>query len=137
MASFFKQLSDDMEKVAQVVEEGAKFMMGGAAEMGGGQGSDGAADPTAGGEDFHVGDADEDGIFDDIDGMEDGFHSPLMGMAENVMSDIMSTQVRFSGGSGVVANEQKRRALAACSCLQAARHEWTALQSARCFDRCR
>ena len=96
MASFFKQLSDDMERVAQVVEEGTKFMWGEVDHMGG--------DPTEatsgaggdGGDDFHIHDSgDEDGAFDDMEGMEDAaYGSPLMGMADSVMSDIMSTQVR-------------------------------------------
>lgn len=101
MASFFKQLSDDMERVAQVVEEGAKFMMGDSPNMGG-QGNDDAAgasasDPTIGGDDVHVlGEGDEDAIFDDMDGIpEEAYGSPLMGMADSVMSDIMSTQVRY------------------------------------------
>ena len=86
MAYLFKQLSEDMERVAQVVEEGAKFMMGETTHMGE-QGSDATFDPTTGGSDGYDG-QDEDAIFDDMDG-----GSPLMGMADSVMSDIMSTQV--------------------------------------------
>mmetsp|Transcript_34872 Transcript_34872/g.74357 ORF Transcript_34872/g.74357 Transcript_34872/m.74357 type:complete len:229 (+) Transcript_34872:98-784(+) len=80
MASLFKQLSEDMERIAQVVEEGAKFMMGDSTKMGE-QGNGATPDPTT------------DTIFDDMDGIEDGYGSPLMGMADNVLSDIMSTQV--------------------------------------------
>lgn len=94
MASFFKQLSDDMEKVATLVGEGAKFMMeDGQQKMG-----EDNADPTmtGGGEEGGLYDGDEDGegFFDDRGSM-DGipYDSPLMGMADNVMSDIMSTQV--------------------------------------------
>ena len=49
-----------------------------------------------GGDDFHIHDSgDEGGAFDDMEGMEDAaYGSPLMGMADSVMSDIMSTQVR-------------------------------------------
>ena len=88
MASFFKQLSDDMEKVVQVVEEGAKFMMGESARMGR-EGSDAASPSTAFGDDVHI-NPDGDALFDDMDDM-DG--SPLMGMADSVLSDIMSMQV--------------------------------------------
>lgn len=88
MASFFKQLSDDMEKVVQVVEEGAKFMMGESTRMGG-EGSDAESPSTAFGDDVHI-NPDGDAIFDDMDDM-DG--SPLMGMADSVLSDIMSMQV--------------------------------------------
>jgi hypothetical protein len=92
MASFFKQLSDDMEKVIQVVEEGAKFMMGESARMGE-QGSDAASpsDPTTTFGDGASADPDGDVLFDDMD--EDMYGSPLMGMADSVMSDIMSMQV--------------------------------------------
>mmetsp|Transcript_15385 Transcript_15385/g.26257 ORF Transcript_15385/g.26257 Transcript_15385/m.26257 type:complete len:249 (-) Transcript_15385:275-1021(-) len=93
MASLFKQISDDMEKVAQVVEEGAKFMMGSTDQMG----EEGNINDAAGGGDaFEYDDGDEDmdhGMFDNIEGMEDVYGSPLMGMAENVMSDIMSHQI--------------------------------------------
>lgn len=90
MASFFKQLSDDMERVAQVVEEGYKFMSGETSQMGSAQqqqheGIDATTTTTTGG---------EEAIFDDLDGIEDAYGgSPLMGMADSVMSDIMSTQV--------------------------------------------
>ena len=85
MASYFKQLSDDMEKVVQVVSEGYQFMMGETSGIGN-------ADAP--------GDNNEDGnaaMFEDMDGLDDdeeGFGSPLMGMADSVMSDIMSNQVR-------------------------------------------
>ncbi|KAL7526104.1 hypothetical protein ACHAWF_001647 [Thalassiosira exigua] len=87
MASLFGQLSDDMERVAQVVEEGMKFMMGSTAHMGE-DGNDAPSDPTSseGG-----GGGDGDVSFDDL---EDAYDSPLMGMADSVMSDIMSNQVR-------------------------------------------
>ena len=88
MASLFKTLSDDMEKVAQVVTEGTKFMMGETPDMGGGQEGD-----TATASEMFEGDEDGEGIFDDIEGMEDAYGSPLMGMADSVMSDIMSHQV--------------------------------------------
>eukprot|EP00571_Detonula_confervacea_P016788 CAMPEP_0172298674 /NCGR_PEP_ID=MMETSP1058-20130122/1219_1 /TAXON_ID=83371 /ORGANISM="Detonula confervacea, Strain CCMP 353" /LENGTH=241 /DNA_ID=CAMNT_0013007959 /DNA_START=105 /DNA_END=830 /DNA_ORIENTATION=+ len=91
MASYFKQLSDDMERVAQVVEHGAKFMMGESAHMGD-QGND-ATDPTIGGGGDVHGDGVGDAIFDDLENIEDAYESPLMGMADSVMSDIMSSQV--------------------------------------------
>ena len=76
-----------MERVAQVVEEGTKFMMGETAQMGG-QGNE---ETTASNPIFDSGDEDiGEGIYDNIEGMEDVHGSPLMGMAENVMSDIMS-----------------------------------------------
>mmetsp|Transcript_6893 Transcript_6893/g.10888 ORF Transcript_6893/g.10888 Transcript_6893/m.10888 type:complete len:116 (-) Transcript_6893:1147-1494(-) len=103
MASLFKQLSEDMERVAQVVEEGTKFMMGEIPDMG--ETTASSSDPTTGGGGGggsyenndgvqYAGDGEYgDSIFDDIDGMEGDYGSPLMGMADNVMSDIMSTQV--------------------------------------------
>mmetsp|Transcript_1334 Transcript_1334/g.2050 ORF Transcript_1334/g.2050 Transcript_1334/m.2050 type:complete len:251 (-) Transcript_1334:544-1296(-) len=100
MASLFKQLSEDMERVAQVAEEGMKFMMGEIPDMGE---TTASSDPTTGGgrggyennDGPHYADDGEygDSIFDDIDGMEGDYGSPLMGMADSVMSDIMSTQV--------------------------------------------
>ncbi|KAL3809292.1 hypothetical protein ACHAXA_009416 [Cyclostephanos tholiformis] len=91
MASFFKQLSDDMEKVIQVVEEGAKFMMGESASMDGEKGSDAETQSsTAFGDSADV---DQDGDAAMIDDMDDMYGSPLMGMADSVMSDIMSMQV--------------------------------------------
>lgn len=92
MASFFKTLSDDMEKVAQVLEDGYQILSGAATQMGGEASSNiHAADPAAadfngdellhGEEDIHSEDMEEYG-------------SPLMGMADSVMSDIMSYQVR-------------------------------------------
>ena len=87
MASYFKQLSDDMEKVAQVVSEGYQFMMGETSGIGNGN------------DENPSGDNNEDGnaMFEGMDGLDDeeeSFGSPLMGMADSVMSDIMSTQVR-------------------------------------------
>ena len=99
MASFFKQLSDDMEKVVQVVEEGAKFMMGESARMGG-EGPNAASPSTAFGDDVHV-DPDGDAIFDDMDDM---YGSPLMGMADSVMSDIMSMQVCENPSASYIVN---------------------------------
>ena len=102
MASLFKQLSEDMERVAQVLEEGTKFMMGEIPDMG--ETSTASSDPTTGGGGVgggyendgaqYAGDGEYgDSIVDDIDGMEGDYGSPLMGMADSVMSDIMSTQV--------------------------------------------
>lgn len=81
MASLFKSLSEDMEKIAQVVEEGAKIIMGTSSQMG--------DEPTGQTADANVYDVDEDGFLEDEDDME----SPLMGMADSVLSDIMSNQV--------------------------------------------
>lgn len=94
MASFFKQLSDDMEKVIQTVEEGAKFMMG---ETAGEKKNDAESlFTTALYNDG--GDSDGDAIFDELGDKIDGIDeldggSPLMGMADSVLSDIMSMQV--------------------------------------------
>ena len=86
MASFFKTLSDDMEKVAQVFEEGYQIMTGAATRMGEAPDATGATD---------IDDVLEDGNEDNIN-LEDieEYGSPLMGMADSVMSDIMSHQVR-------------------------------------------
>ena len=73
------------------MEDGAKFMMGEVAHMGE-QGNDAASDPTNGGSDEYDGD-NADAVFDDMADTEDAYGSPLMGMADSVMSDIMSTQV--------------------------------------------
>jgi len=95
MASFFKSLSDDMEKVAQVVEEGAKIIMGTSEHIGVAQNSDpggGEADVVdEGAGNFDEGDFGEDG-FNIFDEDAEDFGSPLMGMADSVISDIMSTQ---------------------------------------------
>lgn len=91
MASLFKQLSEDMERIAQVVEEGAKFMMGESTLMGE-RGNDETFDPAAGGDHGYNGE-DGDAIFKDVDGMDGDYGSPLMGMADSVMSDVMSNQV--------------------------------------------
>jgi len=101
MASLFKQLSDDMEMIARVVEEGTKFMMGESAQMGeqgieAGSGSPSSAEKSATtiGDDAHF--DDEDTVYDgdiDMDALGDAYGSPLLGMADSVMSDIMSTQV--------------------------------------------
>jgi hypothetical protein len=80
MASLFKSLSDDMEKIAQVLEEGTKIILGTSSHMGDSDSTGQAAD---------VYDVDEDGFFEDEEDME----SPLMGMADNVLTDIMSNQV--------------------------------------------
>jgi hypothetical protein len=102
MASFFKQLSEDMEKVIQTVEEGAKFMMGETAYLGEKKKNDAESllDPTT----TFYNDGDSDGgadelmmgdNFDGIDELDGG--SPLMGMADSVLSDIMSMQVSVFG----------------------------------------
>ena len=96
MASYFQQLSDDMEKVAQVFTEGAKFMMGESSSMGGDGGEDTVSSDTTtmNGDDIQITDEDVSDIeMDGLDGEED-FGSPLMGMADSVMSGIMSNQVR-------------------------------------------
>lgn len=92
MAALFKSLSDDMEKVAQVMEEGAKIIMGTSNYMGQPSPNDNEAHPpTMKG--FDVGDDSADAaFFDEEDGGDYG--SPLMGMADSVLSDIMSAQVR-------------------------------------------
>ena len=87
MASYFKQLSDDMEKVAQVVSEGYQFMMGETSGIGNGNVDENPSDNNEDGNAMFEG-------MDGLDGDEEGFGSPLMGMADSVMSDIMSTQVR-------------------------------------------
>ena len=95
MASYFKQLSDDMERVAQVVEEGAKFMMGSSEHVGADPGDDGGAGADPGGDMHDSGDpagGEGDGLLDDLEDAVGG-GSPLMGMADSVMSDIMSSQV--------------------------------------------
>jgi len=94
MASFLKQLSDDMERVAQVIEDGAKFVMGEYDHIGE-HTKNAASDPTTGGI-FEHDNIDEDANLD-TDGLadtdiEDSLGSPLMGMADSVMSDIMSSQ---------------------------------------------
>ena len=83
MASLFKSLSEDMEKIAQVVEEGAKIIMGTSSQMGD-ESTYQAADADA-----DVYDVDQDGFLEDEEDME----SPLMGMADSVLSDIMANQV--------------------------------------------
>ncbi|KAL9180236.1 hypothetical protein ACHAXT_008206, partial [Thalassiosira profunda] len=96
MASYFKQLSDDMERVAQVVEEGAKFMMGSSEHVGAADsGDDGGAGADPGDDMHDSGDpagGEGDGLLDDLEDAVGGA-SPLMGMADSVMSDIMSSQV--------------------------------------------
>ena len=92
MTSLFKQLSDDMEKVIQLVEEGSKFMMGESSSMGGAkEGDASSSSSTSFGDGVEV---DPDGDAAVLDDMEDMYGSPLMGMADSVMSDIMSMQVR-------------------------------------------
>ena len=95
MASFFKQLSDNMEMVARVVEEGAKFMMG-EVQMG----EQGISAGLSVDSSFAIGDGahygDEDAFNDgDVDAIGDAYGSPLMGMADSVLSDIMSSQVCY------------------------------------------
>jgi hypothetical protein len=99
MASLFKQLSDDMEMIARVVEEGTKFMMGESAQMGeqgieAGSSSSAEEPATTIGDDAHF--DDEDAVYDgDMDALGDAYGSPLLGMADSVMSDIMSSQVCY------------------------------------------
>ena len=77
-----------MEKVAQVLEDGYQILSGAATQMGEASSSNiHAADSTAA--DF---DGDEDINLEDFE----KYGSPLMGMADSVMSDIMSYQVRCS-----------------------------------------
>jgi hypothetical protein len=85
MATFFKTLSDDMEKVVQVLEEGYQILSGAATQMG--EASSNIQTTNSAAADF---DGDED---IDLEDMEE-YGSPLMGMADSVMSDIMSYQVR-------------------------------------------
>ncbi|KAL7493060.1 hypothetical protein ACHAWT_002861 [Skeletonema menzelii] len=88
MASFFKSLSDDMEKVAQVLEDGYQILSGAATQMGEASSNIHADSAEA---DF---DSDEM-LHDENINLEDfeEYGSPLMGMADSVMSDIMSYQV--------------------------------------------
>mmetsp|Transcript_9372 Transcript_9372/g.20187 ORF Transcript_9372/g.20187 Transcript_9372/m.20187 type:complete len:240 (+) Transcript_9372:47-766(+) len=82
MASIYNQLVEDLEKVASAVEQGYDYMVGAAKQQRG----DEMPSPMT----------DEQHMLFEEDGedfMEDEFGSPLMGMADNVMSDIMSTQV--------------------------------------------
>ena len=91
MASLFKSLSDDMERVAQAVEEGAKILMGTATQMGEHDNDDPAAPMGSGDAPVHdFGDEDSAFIMDE----DEQYGSPLMGMADSVLSDIMSAQVR-------------------------------------------
>lgn len=83
MASIYNQLVEDLEKVASAVEQGYDYMVGAAKQQRG----DEMPSPMTDEQDMLF---EEDGE----DFMEDEFGSPLMGMADNVMSDIMSTQVR-------------------------------------------
>lgn len=95
MASFFQSLSDDMEKVAQVVEEGAKILMGTATRMGESGGRGGVSGII---NDDNVVGHDEDGDGGQSFSMnedDEEYGSPLMGMADSVLSDIMSSQVRI------------------------------------------
>ena len=91
MASLFKALSDDMEKVAQVIEEGYQLFSGAATQMGEAS-FDAADDVEMDGDEILM---HEDG--DDVDLADfEEYGSPLMGMADSVMSDIMSYQVSWS-----------------------------------------
>ena len=90
MASFFKSLSDDMEKVAQVLEEGYQFLSGAATQMGEASVTADSAEADFDGDEMLHGD--EDINLEDFE----EYGSPLMGMADSVMSDIMSYQVRLS-----------------------------------------
>lgn len=79
-----------MEKVAQVFDEGYKIITGAATEMGEATGATSAAND--GGGFNHVDellDGGEDLNLEDIQ----EYGSPLMGMADNVISNIMSYQV--------------------------------------------
>lgn len=89
MASLFKSLSDDMEKVAQVLEDGYQILTGAATQMGEASSNNHAADP-AGVDVDELLHGDEDINLEDFE----EYGSPLMGMADSVMSDIMSYQVR-------------------------------------------
>mmetsp|Transcript_27750 Transcript_27750/g.39710 ORF Transcript_27750/g.39710 Transcript_27750/m.39710 type:complete len:236 (+) Transcript_27750:55-762(+) len=86
MASFFKSLSDDMEKVAQVLEDGYQILSGAATQMGEASSNNHAAAGVDVDELLH---GDEDINLEDFE----EYGSPLMGMADSVMSDIMSYQV--------------------------------------------
>lgn len=83
--------------VARVFEEGAKFMMGESLRIG--EAGDGAGMSAEQSSSSAIGDGahyfdDEDGVYDgDMDALGDAYGSPLMGMADSVMSDIMSSQV--------------------------------------------
>ena len=91
MASFFKSLSDDMEKVAQVLEDGYQILSGAATQMGEASSNNHAADSATAGVDVdELLHGDEDIKLEDFE----EYGSPLMGMADSVMSDIMSYQVR-------------------------------------------
>jgi len=74
------------------VEEGAKILMGTATRMGEGGGGDGVAG-TINDDDVVVYDEDGDGgpSFS-MDEDDEKYGSPLMGMADSVLSDIMSSQ---------------------------------------------
>ncbi len=87
MASLFKSLSDDMEKVAQVLEDGYQILSGAATQMGEASSNNDAAEGVDVDELLH---GDEDINLEDFE----EYGSPLMGMADSVMSDIMSYQVR-------------------------------------------
>ena len=91
MASFFKTLSDDMERVVQVFEQGYQIITGAATHMG--EASGATANNNNDDGDFNVDevlDGNEDINLEDIE----EYGSPLMGMADSVMSNIMSYQVR-------------------------------------------
>lgn len=81
MASLFKSLSEDMEKIAQIVEEGTKIIFGKSTL------NDDPSGENVDSNDLHV--RDEDGFYD----VEEEMESPLMGMADSVISDIMSSRV--------------------------------------------
>lgn len=86
MASLYNQLVEDMEKVAVAVEEGYNYMVSSTKQQQG----DEVPSPMTDEQEMLF---EEDGE-DFMDEDEFGSGSPLMGMADNVMSDIMSTQVR-------------------------------------------
>ena len=73
-------------------------MMGESSSMGGGSSEDTVsnADTTMNGDDIQITDENDGGgiDMDGLEGVED-FGSPLMGMADSVMSGIMSNQVRL------------------------------------------
>ena len=87
MASLYNQLVEDMEKVAVAVEEGYNYMVSSTKQQ---QGDEVPSPMTTDEQEMLF---EEDGE-DFMDEDEFGSDSPLMGMADNVMTDIMSTQVR-------------------------------------------
>lgn len=120
MASLFKSFSEDMEKIAQVVEEGAKIIMGTDTYMG-----DKSTDQTAGA-DADVYDVDQDAFLEDEEDME----SPLMGMADSVLSDIMANQVSDITIPVVSGCHQRSKYFLVCRIL-ALRQRWKVFRRSR------